>query len=127
MPNEITVTMSMSASKNGASINSVGATGPASSTYTMTGNNMVGGTQLLATAGATVALDLGSVSPPYRAQIYNLSGGVVNIDNATPVPSPSMVELAVGDECFLVVPTGVTIYLKPAVNNSLVYVAIAEK
>lgn len=127
MANEITITMSMSASKGGASINTVGATGPASSTYTMTGNNMVGATQSLATAGTTYALDLASVVAPYRAYIYNVSGGVVNIDKATPVPSPSMVELAVGDECFLVVPTSTTIYVKPATSNSLIYVGIAEK
>jgi hypothetical protein len=127
MANEITIALSMSASKGGASINTVGASGPASATYTMTGNNMISGTQFLLTAGTTYALDLASVTAPYRAYIQNMGGSAVNIDKATPVPSPSMIELGAGDECLLVVPTGVTIYLKPVAANALVYVALCEK
>jgi len=131
MANEITISMSMSASKGGASINTVGATGPASASYDMTGNDMVSGTQILASTGTTYALNLGSVSAPYRAYIMNMGAtsttGIVTIDRATPVSGTPAITLGVGDECFIVVQSGTTIYLTSDTNATTVYTAIVEK
>lgn len=134
MANEITISLSMSASKGGASINTVGATGPATATYDMAGTDMLSGTQILTSTGTTYALNIGSASAPYRAYIMNMGNlstspptGVVTIDRATPVSATPAVTLDVGDECFLVVESGTTIYLTSSVNATTVYVAIVEK
>jgi|DEB19_MinimDraft_3_1074340.scaffolds.fasta_scaffold77468_2 hypothetical protein len=131
MANEITISMSMSASKGGASVNTVGATGPASASYDMTGADMISGTQILASTGTTYALNLGSVTAPYRAYIMNMGAssttGIVTIDRATPVSATPAITLGVGDECFIVVQSGTTIYLTSDTNATTVYVAIVEK
>jgi len=131
MANEITITMSMSASKGGASINTVGATGPATASYDMTGTLVNQGTQVLATAGTTYALDLGSVTPPYRAYIMNMGAtsttGIVSVDRATPVSATPSTELGIGDECFYVVPSGSTIYVKSDTDDTTLFVGIAQK
>ena len=131
MANEITIALSMSASKGGASINTVGATGPASASYDMTGADMISGTQILASTGTTYALNLGSVTAPYRAYIMNMGAssttGIVTIDRATPVSATPATTLGVGDECFIVVQSGTTIYLTSDTNATTVYVAIVEK
>jgi hypothetical protein len=134
MANEITISLSMSASKGGASINTVGATGPATASYDMAGTDMLSGTQILASTGTTYALNIGSVAAPYRAYIMNMGtlattppAGVVTIDRATPVSATPAISLAVGDECFMVVPSGTTIYLTSSANDTTVYVAIVEK
>ena len=131
MANEITISMSMSASKGGASVNTVGATGPASASYDMTGADMISGTQILASTGTTYALNLGSVTAPYRAYIMNMGAssttGIVTIDRATPVSATPAITLGVGDECFIVVQSGTTIYLTSDTNATTVYVAIGEK
>jgi hypothetical protein len=121
----------MSASKGGASVNTVGATGPASASYDMTGADMISGTQILASTGTTYALNLGSVTAPYRAYIMNMGAssttGIVTIDRATPVSATPAITLGVGDECFIVVQSGTTIYLTSDTNATTVYVAIVEK
>jgi len=131
MANEITITLSMSASKGGASVNTVGATGPASASYDMTGADMISGTQILTSTGTTYALNLGSVTAPYRAYIMNMGAssttGIVTIDRATPVSATPAITLGVGDECFIVVQSGTTIYLTSDTNATTVYVAIVEK
>lgn len=134
MANEITISMSMSASKGGASVNTVGATGPATASYDMTGTDVLSGTQILASTGTTYALNLGSVAAPYRAYIMNMGTlgttpptGIVTIDRATPVSATPAITLDVGDECFIVVQSGTTIYLTSSVNATTVYVAIVEK
>jgi hypothetical protein len=131
MANELTISMSMSASKGGAAVNTVGATGPASASYDMTGADMISGTQILASTGTTYALNLGSVTAPYRAYIMNMGAssttGIVTIDRATPVSATPAITLGVGDECFIVVQSGTTIYLTSDTNATTVYVAIVEK
>jgi len=131
MANEITISMSMSASKGGASINTVGATGPATASYDMAGADMLSGTQILASTGTTYALNIGSVAAPYRAYIMNMGAPTttptVTIDRATPVSATPAISLGVGDECFMVVPSGTTIYLTSTHNDTTVYVAIVEK
>ena len=131
MANEITISMSMSASKGGASVNTVGATGPASASYDMTGADMISGTQILASTGTTYAFNLGSVTATYRAYIMNMGAssttGIVTIDRATPVSATPAITLGVGDECFIVVQSGTTIYLTSDTNATTVYVAIVEK
>jgi len=70
MANEITISMSMSASKGGASVNTVGATGPASASYDMTGADMISGTQILASTGTTYALvPLSIISHSYAMEM----------------------------------------------------------
>lgn len=131
MANEITIVLSVKASKGGASIDTVGSTGAASANYDMTGADMLSGTQILTSTGTTYALSLGSVVAPYRAYICNLgatsSTGIVTIDRATPVSGTPATTLGVGDECLLVVQSGTTIYLTSDTNATTVYVALVEK
>lgn len=128
MANEITITLSMSASKSGASVNSVGATGPATASYDMSGADMSSGT--VATSTTTAALSVGTVTAPYRIYLCNLSttsGEDVRIGNANADPITSIVStLAPGDECFLVVPSG-TLYVESASGTpNLFYVAVEK-
>lgn len=129
MANEITITLSMSASKGGASINTVGSTGPASASYDMTGTDMLQGTQIVTTT--TAALTLGSTTAPFRAYLCNLSsttGEDIRVGNANADPITSIVStLAPGDECFLVVPAGTTIYVESATGSPTLFYAICEK
>ena len=68
MANEITIALSITASKGGASVNSVGTTGPATASYDMTGADMSSGT--VATSTPTAALSVGGLrvylSTPHR-------------------------------------------------------------
>ena len=127
MANEITIVLSMRASKGGASIDTVGSTGAASANYDMTGTDMLSATQILATSGTTYALNLGSVTPPYRAYVMNMGPGVVQLDRATAVSGTPAQELAVGDECLLVVPAATTYYAKADATNTSIFAAIVEK
>jgi hypothetical protein len=92
---------------------------------------MLSGTQILASTGTTYALNIGSVAAPYRAYIMNMGAATttptVTIDRATPVSGTPAISLGVGDECFMVVPSGTTIYLTSTHNDTTVYVAIVEK
>jgi hypothetical protein len=129
MANEITIALSMSASKGGASINTVGATGPASASYNMTGADMISGTH--ATSTTTSAIPLGSVVAPYRIYMMNMevspSTTTISIDRATPVSGTPVTVLAPGDECFLVVPSGTTIYAIASSGTPSLFYAIVEK
>jgi hypothetical protein len=128
MPNEITISLSIAASKGGASVNSVGTTGAATASYDMTGADMSSGT--VATSTTTAALSVGTVTAPYRLYLCNLSttsGEDVRVGNANADPITSLVStLAPGDECFLVVPSG-TIYVESAAGTpNLFYVAVEK-
>ncbi len=129
MPNEITITLSMLASKGGASINTVGSTGAASASYDMTGTDMLSGTQSVSTSPA--ALTLGGVTAPFRAYLCNMSstsGEDIRVGNASADPITSIVStLAPGDECFLVVPSGTTIYVESAAGSPNLFYALVEK
>ena len=126
MANEITIAMSMRASKGGASIDTVGTTGPASANYDMTGADMSSGTH--ATSTTTSALPLGSSVAPYRAYIMNMDAtNSISLDRATPVSGTPFTTLAPGDECFLVVPSGTTIYAIASASTPSLYYAIVEK
>ena len=130
MANEITISLSMSASKGGASINTVGATGPASATYNMTGADMLSATQALTTS--TIAVPLGSVTGDYRLYACNLEDplattpATISFDRATPVSANPPIRLAAGDECLIVVPSGTTMYVNASANCSMYY-AVVEK
>lgn len=129
MPNEITITLSMSASKGGASVNTVGSTGPASASYDMTGTDMLQGTQIVSTT--TAALTLGSVSGAYRLYLCNLSsttGEDIRVGNANADPITSIVStLLPGDECFLNVPSGTTIYVESASGSPTLFYCAVER
>jgi len=129
MAKEITVVTSMTASKGGASVNSVGTTSPASSTYDMTGTDMEQGTQIVTTT--TAALTLGSVTGAYRALLVNTSSTVgedIRVGNANADPIASIVStLEPGDECFLNVPSGTTIYVESAAGSPSLFRCIVEK
>lgn len=92
MANEIAVTLSLSASKGGASVNSVGSTSPASATLDMTGTDMLSGTQIVTTT--TAALNIGSVTAPYTVMLKNLSSApteYIRVGNANADPITSIV------------------------------------
>lgn len=129
MANEITITMSMSASKGGASINTVGATGPASASYDMTGTDMIQGTQIVTTT--TAPLNLGSVTAPMRVYLCNIAepaGPSIRVGNANADPITSIIsELDPGDECFLVIPSGTTIYVESTADSPTLFYACCEK
>jgi hypothetical protein len=128
MSNEITISLSISASKGGASVNSVGTTGAATASYDMTGADMSSGT--VATSTTTAALSVGSVTAPYRLYLCNLSstsGEDIRVGNANADPITSLVStLAPGDECLLVVPSG-TIYLESAAGTPNAFYVAVEK
>jgi hypothetical protein len=129
MANEITISLSMSASKGGASVNSVGATGPATASYDMTGTDMSSGT--VNTSTTTASLSVGAVTGPYRLYLCNLSstsGEDIRVGNANADPITSIVStLNPGDECFLVVPSGTTIYVESASGTPALYYVAVEK
>jgi len=126
MANEINAVLSMTASKGGASVNSVGTTGPASDTFDMTGTNMKSGTQTVTTTPA--ALSLGSVAAPYYAFLSNISTDVIRVGNASADPITAIVsELAAGDRAFLVVPDGTTLYVESATGDASLFHVLVEK
>lgn len=129
MANEITISCSMSASKGGSSVNTVGSSGAASDTYDMTGTDMLQGTQIVTTT--TAALSLGSVTGSYRAVLINTSetvGEDIRVGNANADPITSLVStLEPGDRCMLVVPSGTTIYVESASGSPTLFYAITEK
>lgn len=128
MANEITISLSISASKGGASVNSVGTTGAATASYDMAGADMSSGT--VATSTTTAALSVGAVTAPYRLYLCNLSstsGEDIRVGNANADPITSLVStLAPGDECLLVVPSG-TIYLESAAGTPNAFYVAVEK
>lgn len=128
MANEITISLSITASKGGASVNSVGTTGAATASYDMTGADMSSGT--VATSTTTAALSVGAVTAPYRLYLCNLSstsGEDIRVGNANADPITSIVStLAPGDECLLVVPSG-TIYLESAAGTPNAFYVAVEK
>lgn len=74
MANEITFVTSLLASKGGASINSIGATGAASKTVSMAGTYMGKSMQSIpTTAGGTLVVIPATVSTDARLNIRNLS------------------------------------------------------
>jgi len=129
MANEINAVLSLTASKGGASVNSVGATGPASDTFDMSGTDMTSGTQIVTTT--TAALTLGSVTAPYYAFLHNTSADpaeIIRVGNANADPITAIVsELGAGDRAFLVVPSGTTIYVESASGSPSLFRVIVEK
>ncbi len=128
MANEITITLSLVASKGGASINTVGATGAASASYDMTGTDMLQGTQIVTTT--TAALSLGSVSGGYTAYLCNLSstsGEDIRVGNANADPITSIIStLTPGRECLLTIPSGTTVYVESAAGSPTLFYALVE-
>lgn len=129
MANEITITLSLSASKGGASVNTVGATGPATASYDMSGNDMVQATQALTTS--SIAVPIGSITGAYRLYACNLenpttSTTTISFDRSSTVSANPPVTLGPGDECLLVVPSGTTIYVAASAACSMYYTAVEK-
>lgn len=115
MSNEIAVTLALSASKGGASVNSVGSTSAASSTLDMTGTDMLSGTQIVSTT--TAPLNIGSVTAPYTVLLRNLSSApteFIRVGNANADPITSIVtRLEVGRPGSLInVPAGGALWVE---------------
>jgi hypothetical protein len=129
MANEINVVLSMTASKGGASVNSVGTTGPASDTFDMTGTDMKSGTQIVTTT--TAALSLGSVVAPYYVFLHNTSADpaeIIRVGNVNADPITAIVtELGAGDRAFLVIPNGITLYVESDSGSPSLFHVIVER
>jgi hypothetical protein len=129
MANEIAITLALSASKGGASVNSVGSTSPASATLDMTGTDMLSGTQIVTTT--TAALTVGSVTAPYSVLLRNLSTDpteIIRVGNANADPITSIVtELLTGRPGSMVnVPSGGTLYVESASGSPTLAFTMVE-
>jgi len=119
----------MSASKGGASINTVGANGAASKSFDMANTDMMSSTQIMA-SGSTAAIVLAGVTPPYRAVFVNMSTTaieVINIGNANANPITSIVSaLRAGDKCCVTVPIGTVLYAHSESGTPSLFYSLCE-
>lgn len=113
---DVTITVSIQASKGGASVNSVGTTGAASSSFTMSGTDMGSGTTLVSTTTST--LSVGSVTGPYWLFLRNTSstsGEDIRVGNANADPITSLrTTVKPGESALISVESGGTVYVEAA-------------
>lgn len=129
MANEIAVTLSIAASKGGASVNSVGSTSPAYATLDMTGTDMLSGTQIVTTT--TAALNIGSVTAPYTVMLKNLSSAppqFIRVGNANADPITSIVTRLETDRpgSLINVPAGGALWVESDVGSPTLAFTIVE-
>ena len=129
---DVTITVSMSASKGGASVNSVGTTGAAATSYTMTGTDMGSGTTLISTTTAT--LSVGSSVGPYWLYVKNTSsttGETIRIGSANAAPITALrTTLEPGESGLIAVETSGTVYVEAAAataSTPVLYWVAVEK
>jgi hypothetical protein len=117
---DATITVSINASKGGASVNSVGTTGAAATSYTMTGTDMGSGTTLVSTTTAT--LSVGSATGPYWLFVRNTSstsGETIRIGNANADPITSLrTTIEPGESNLISVESGGTVYVEAAAGTA---------
>lgn len=127
MANEIAVTCSLTASKGGMSVSSVGSSSPASATFDMTGVDGLGGTQ--ATSTTTTALNVGSVAAPYTVMLRNMSTDsleIITVGLNTPL-TQVCTELKSGrPPSLLNVPSGATLYVLAATGTPTLAFTMVE-
>lgn len=124
MANEINLVLSLVASKGGASVNSAGATGPASLTFDMTGVDMLGATQEI--DGTDAAIVVGDVTAPFYLFAKNIgSAGIIRLGLDNPV-TQIVSQLDPGKPCFLCVPSGATIYADTTSGTAMLYYVAVE-
>lgn len=126
---DVTITVSIQASKGGASVNSVGTTGAAATSYTMTGTDLGSGT--VATSTTTATLSPGSVTGPYWLFVRNnssTSGEDIRVGNANADPITSLrTTLTPGESNLISVESGGSVYIEAAAGTpSLFWVAVEK-
>lgn len=125
---DVTITVSIVASKGGASVSSIGATGAASASFTMTGTDLGSGT---ATADPTPAtLSVGSATGPYWLFVRNngAAGEDIRIGNASANPITSLrTTITAGESNLISVETGGTVYFESETGTPQLYWVAVEK
>lgn len=126
MADEIRVSCSLSASKGGASINTVGTSQGASFSFDMTGTDMGSGTQAIGFAAdeqLVLPADVGTIKYLF---LYNLDAtNYVELSYATGGGFVSRVQIDAGCPVLLR-PTSATIYLKANTAACNIFWAVVE-
>lgn len=126
---DVTITVSIVASKGGASESSVGQTGSASTSFTMTGTDMGSGTVTTALTPAT--LSVGSCTGPYWLFVRNMSstaGEDIRIGNASANPITSLrTTLTPGESNLFSVETSGTVYIESEAGTPQLFYVAVEK
>jgi hypothetical protein len=128
MANEATITVSVSASKGGQSVNSVGSTGAAAVTWDMAGADMATVPQVIG-SGSDEALAIpADLTPVGAILIKNLDAAIsVDISTATggSFAGATFQTLIAGAVCLLFPSSGVTYYAKAASSSvSITFTAL---
>ena len=126
---DATITVSIQASKGGASVNSAGTTGAAATSFTMAGTDMGSGT--VATSTTTATLSVGSSTGPYWLFLRNMSsttGEDIRVGNANADPITSLrTSLTPGESNLISVESGGTVYVEAASGTPSLYWVAVEK
>lgn len=126
---DVTITVSIVASKGGASVSSIGSTGAAATSFTMTGTDLGSGTVLADPTPAT--LSVGSATGPYWLFVRNnssTSGEEIRIGNASANPITSLrTTLTPGESNLISVETSGTVYIESAAGNPQLFWVAVEK
>ena len=125
---DVTITVSIQASKGGASVNSVGTTGAAAASFTMSGSDMGSGTVLADPTPA--ALSVGSATGPYWLFVRNngTTGEDIRIGNASANPITSLrTTLTPGESNLISIESGGSVYIESATGNPQLYWVAVEK
>lgn len=126
---DVTITVSIVASKGGASVSSIGSTGAAATSFTMTGTDLGSGTVLTDPTPAT--LSVGSATGPYWLFVRNnssTSGEEIRIGNASANPITSLrTTLTPGESNLISVETSGTVYIESAAGNPQLFWVAVEK
>jgi len=126
---DVTITVSIQASKGGASVNSVGTTGAAAASFTMSGSDMGSGT--VATSTTTATLSVGSSTGPYWLFLRNMSsttGEDIRVGNANADPITSLrTTVKPGESSLISVEASGVVYVEAASGTpSLNWVAVEK-
>lgn len=126
---DVTITVSIVASKGGASVSSIGSTGAAATSFTMTGTDLGSGTVLTDPTPAT--LSVGSATGPYWLFVRNnssTSGEEIRIGNASANPITSLrTTLTPGESNLISVETSGTVYIESEAGNPQLFWVAVEK
>ncbi len=126
---DVTITVSIVASKGGASENSVGQTGAAAASFTMTGTDMGSGT--ITTSTTTATLTPGTCTGPYWLFVRNNSsttGEDIRIGNANADPITSLrTTITPGESNLISVESGGSVYYEAAAGTPQLFWVAVEK